>query len=290
MNAPTILQPKPETTRIEWSIDSTTEGWESWVQLRADAHWDNPDANRDFIDKANRQAIERQAAIIDVGDHFCLMQGKYDPRKTLGKIRDEHAGADYLNRIVRTATDYYADVAPLMARIGHGNHETKVIDRCGFDVTAEWAQSLRIKHGSNVAGGGYTGWVRFLFRRSTQIISKRLWFCHGYAGGGQVTKDMIQANRQMVYITNADIMCSGHTHDAWNLPTVRLEHGMDDVVRHREGRYLKVGTAKDEYKKGLSGWHVETGKPPKPIHWWWLRFFWHTERQTIDFEVQELRP
>jgi hypothetical protein len=46
-------------------------------------------------------------------------------------------------------------------------------------------------------------------------------------------------------------------------------------------------TYKEEYGAGEGGWHIETGKPPKPLGAWWLRFTWsrsrvHGERANIQ--------
>ncbi len=44
---------------------------------------------------------------------------------------------------------------------------------------------------------------------------------HGYGGGGPVTKDVIQTNRRAVYLPDANIVISGHTHDRWIVPVTR---------------------------------------------------------------------
>jgi hypothetical protein len=80
----------------------------------------------------------------------------------------------------------------------------------------------------------YQGWVKFQFNFfSTHRQSFNLRYTHGYAGGGPVTKDAIQANRQMVFLDGVDFLVSGHTHDAWHL-TYRRE------ILHPNGRtYLR---------------------------------------------------
>ncbi len=37
-----------------------------------------------------KQAVERNAAIIDIGDALDLMGGKFDPRSYKGSVRSEH--------------------------------------------------------------------------------------------------------------------------------------------------------------------------------------------------------
>ena len=145
--------------------------------------------------------------------------------------------------------------------------------------------------GSSVQVGTYQGWVRFMFDiKGSQRCSYRLRYTHGYAGGGQVTKDLIQANRQMVYIGNADILVSGHTHDAWNVP-IRREILLDSgrpVLQDVE--VVKCGGYKDEFSPG-SGWAVSKGHAPKPLGAYWLKFFLDRSKQRYEvrYEVQRAK-
>jgi len=50
---------------------------------------------------------------------------------------------------------------------------------------------------------------------------------------------------------------------------------------------VKLPTYKDEYGKGEGGWHIETGKPPKPLGAYWLRMF--PVDGVVQFEVQRAR-
>jgi hypothetical protein len=94
---------------------------------------------------------------------------------------------------------------------------------------------------------------------------------HGYGGGGPVTQDLIQDQRRRTYVEGADVMVSGHTHDAWAVDNVKVRLNDANVVERRGVWSIKVPTYKDEYADGSGGWHVETGKPPKPLGAWWLR-------------------
>ena len=37
--------------------------------------------------------------------------------------------------------------------------------------------------------------------------------------------------------------------------------------------YIRTGTYKDEYGEGAGGFHIERGRPPKPLGAVWLRFY-----------------
>ena len=95
-----------------------SSGWEQWFLLSADRHHDNIHCNRQLEREHLEEAKRREAFIIDGGDLFCAMQGKYDPRKSMDDIRPEDVGADYLDRIVRHAAEDYAPYAKQFILIG----------------------------------------------------------------------------------------------------------------------------------------------------------------------------
>ena len=246
--------------------------WEWWLLVRGDTHWDNPKCDRDLERKHLDQAKERGAGILDVGDLFCAMQGKYDKRADKSSVRPEHQHGDYLDRLVNTAVDYYAPYARNFIAIGQGNHESAIRSRLETNLTDRLVTGLRQRTGSRVQTGGYSGWLWLRFGIGERRAPVRLWYMHGYGGGGPVTADTIQAQRQTGYIENADIMVSGHTHDSWTRQFMRVRLDSGGRVKRREIHYIKTGTYKDEYRDGSGGWHVETGKPPKPLGAYWVRF------------------
>lgn len=267
---------------------------EQWYLLRSDAHFDNPDSNWELQIEHLKEARRRRAGVLDFGDLFCAMQGKYDKRSNKSKVRPEHQVDDYLDALVRTAADFYEPYADLWVMQGCGNHEASILQRHETNLIDRWAQVMRDRTSAAVPVTGYTGWVSFHFHLTkTQRTRRRLWHTHGYGGGGPVTKDMIQRNRQLAYIDNADIIVSGHTHDQWVTKDMRLTLSGSDRVVQRPCVVVKCPTYKDEYKTGVGGWHIATGKPPKPIGAYWLRFFVGSRRsgrrteQEIKFEIRE---
>ena len=273
----------PNVAVVRCEIDSV-EGWEQWVLCRTDAHWDNPDCNREREKRHLDEAVRRGAAIIDNGDLFCAMQGKYDKRSDKSKVRPEHNNSQYLDSLVTTAVDYYAPYARNFVQIGEGNHETSIRDRHETHLTERLIGGLNAR-GGQILNGGYSGWVAFHFvRAGTHRITRRLWRIHGYGGGGPVTGDMIQSARQMAYVHGADVMFTGHTHDYWYRQQPSLTLNKDHVPTQRISHYIKGGSYKDEYKTGKGGWHVGTGKPPKPNNGaWWVRFYW--AEKTVQIQI-----
>ena len=245
---------------------------EHWFLLRSDAHHDNPHCNQELEKKHLDEALEREAGIIDAGDLFCAMQGKYDKRSNKADIRPEHQNGEYLDSLVSTAAEFYEPYAKNIIALGYGNHETSILGRHETNLTERLAQALRTKTGAMVPVTGYTGWVRFnLNDGNNRRNSRTLWHMHGYGGGGPVTQDTIQAQRQNAYIDGADIMLSGHVHQRWLQENTKLYIDPLGEVKHRSSWYVKASTYKEEYGSGVGGWHVGTGKPPKPLGAWWLK-------------------
>ena len=59
---------------------SGSKDWEQWFLLSSDRHHDNPKTRQDLEQEHLKEAKERNAGVIDIGDLFCAMQGKYDRR------------------------------------------------------------------------------------------------------------------------------------------------------------------------------------------------------------------
>lgn len=250
-----------------------------WFLLRSDSHFDNPHNKRDLEKKHLDEALERGAGIIDGGDLFCLMGGKWDPRSNKSGVRPEYQTGDYLDAVVRDAANFYQPYAKNIICLGQGNHETSILKRHESNVTERLAQTLRDRTGAMVPVTGYTGWVKFQFVVTGRVqTSRTLWHMHGYGGGGPVTVDNIQAQRQNAYIEGADIMFSGHVHERWAREFVKVGVTQDGEVFQRSAWYVKSATYKCEYGDGSGGWHIETGKPPKPLGAWWLKLTYYKEK------------
>ena len=236
------------------------------------------------------QAVERGAPVIDNGDFFCVMGGKYDKRSSKETIRPEHQRDDYLDALVETAADWFAPYAHNFVVIGSGNHEDAIKSRWETDLNQRLVALLNAQTGSRVHAGSFSGWVRFAFTREIKgrgdpvMWSKTLHYDHGYGGGGAVTKDIIQHERRAGYL-DADIILTGHTHDALSYEDVRLGLTKCGNVEHREVLHVKCPTYKDEYGDGRGGWAVRKGHRPKPLGAWWLRFYWSHRHGKIMCEA-----
>ena len=260
------------------------QSWEQWFLLCSDRHWDNPHSDREMQARHLKEAVKRNAGIIDVGDFFCFMQGNYDPRKQKNDIRPEHNVDDYIDTVIEDAAEWFAPYAKHFVFVGMGNHEKHILKRLETNPTERLCQALHMKTGYKVFNGQYGGWVKFLFKRVSKSSSSvmrsasiNLKYHHGYGGGGPVTKGVIQTNRRASFI-DADIHVSGHIHEQWQLRTIRESLSERCELLKKDVYHVCLGTYKQDYADGADSWEANRGQPPKPKGAWWLRFYTKKER------------
>ena len=278
-----VEHPDSNVHVVRCDIKSQTS-WDQWFLLRSDAHHDNPDCDREMEYKHLDQAMQRGAGILDAGDLFCAMQGKYDRRSDKSKVRPEHQCGDYLDALVRTAAEDYAPYAKNWILMGSGNHEVSValshetllLDRLVHDIKG------RVKD-TPLKAGGYGGFVRFMFTRGNERSSVRMSYFHGSGGGGPVTRGVIQTNRRSAMI-EADIYWSGHVHEKTLVATDRAYLNDANVICQRRVEHVCTPGYKDEYHGGKGGWWVGTGKGPRRRGAAWLRFYWD---RGLTYEILE---
>jgi len=267
------------------SINNIGKGKKQWVLLTSDRHHDSPYCDREHEKRDLDVALERDALIIDVGDMFCAMQGKYDPRKQLGDVREEDNAKNYLDLIVEHAAEFYKPYANNFLLIGRGNHESSVLSRCGTDLISNLVYRLNT-FGGNVFNGFFGGWIRFLFHDNSIVRdSKNLKYFHGAGGGGPVTRGVIQTNRQSVYLPDADIVVNGHTHDAWHVPIARERLSNKGTLGSDVIHHIRTPAYKRDYRDGAEGWHVERWGPPKLTGCVWLCFKCINRKIEIEVSV-----
>ena len=261
-----------------------------WVLLRSDAHHDNPHSNNKLEEKHLQQAVERNAAICDNGDAFCAMQGRWDKRSDKSALKPEHQVDNYLDSLVSTYADFLAPYASHIAVLGTGNHETSILKHHETNLTSRLTERLRtIKTNGPIYEGTYTGWCfmsavrrqkkggkkwKKSYSQTEGRLTKRLWRTHGYGGAAPVTKGVIQTNRRAVYVPDADIILSGHTHQEWYFPIQRVRVTNQGTVYQDTQWHVSLPSYKDSYGDGASygEWAIEKGMPPAPVGAAWLKF------------------
>jgi len=259
-----------------------------WFLLTADWHWDNPKCDRELLEKHLKQAKERDAGVLVFGDLFCLMQGKYDGRRMKGDVRPEHNNATYIDSVIDTFNDWIEPYKQNMTLVTYGNHETSILKHLETDVLQRMSAQTKIPLGK------YDGWVRFVpniltedGRNADKPSATNLYYHHGSGGGGIVTKGVIQTNRRNAYIDNADILVSGHIHEAWIMETPKESITSHGTIQRKNVMHIQTGTYKEEFTG--SGWHVERGAPPKPLGSWWMRIYKDRVNETRRYRYEFIR-
>jgi hypothetical protein len=273
--------------RIEYRPERNTD--HIWMLLRSDAHHDNAHTDLEMERRHLEEAKRRDALILDNGDLHCAMQGRWDRRADRSAMRPEYQFGNYLDRLVDEAVKFYGPYAPNWCMMGLGNHETAILKHHETNLTERVVERLKLEGAVNLQSCGYAGWVRILIYAPNTRRSQSLWIYrhHGYGGGGPVTRGTIQTSRMAVYLPDAQIVWTGHTHDQWIMPIERYR------VTHADSPYLdrQVHIRTPGYKDEFSpqdGWHTERGGPPKPRGALWIRARLLING-TIDYEITEAR-
>lgn len=248
---------------------------EAHFLLVGDQHFDNPASDHDLQRKHLDEARKIGAGVISVGDFFCAMEGRADPRRSRAGCRPEHqAATDYFDSLVRHAADFLSPYADLMVVLGRGNHEQSVLKNQETDLIDRLCERISEKSGRKVHSGGYGGWVLFTLHCGSKRCRVAMKYFHGSGGGGLMTFDTLRVRRIAGWVPDADIVVGGHTHDQWwntvareRIRTIGSDYRVELDVQH----HVRCGTYKDEYGDGHSGWHVERGGAPKPLGAVWMR-------------------
>ena len=260
---------------VDLDCTSRTDEW--WFLLSGDRHHDNPHADH-ALEKAHLdEAIARRAGIFDVGDLFCAMEGKFDPRRNKAGIREEHAlAADYLDSLVRHASDFYTPYAANFVVIGRGNHETAILKNCETDLTERLCERMSQQSSHKVHPGGYGGWIKFFAECNNERYNLSLKYFHGAGGAALMSFDTLKVRRNAAVMPDADVIVQGHVHKQWFMPLSRERLVCDkagcrvvsDIQYH-----VRTGTYKDEFGDGHSGWHIEQGRGPEVQGAIWMRLY-----------------
>lgn len=268
------------------------KGWEHWFLLTSDWHLDSPHCDRPRLKSALSDCVDRGGQWFSFGDTFDVMGGKWDPRSGKTDVRPEFQRGDYLDAVVQDASKFITPHASSGLVISPGNHETSILRRHETDLVERLVAYTNRDTGSTIRKGTYEGWVLFRThdesepRAGRQTIS--LHYHHGHGGGGPVTQGVIQAQRRAVYLPDANIVCSGHIHYAWQTEFERVR--LRDSGRTYTDTQLHLGLScwKDEYSSG-DGYHVEQGRAPRPMGGWWIRMYWDWRTEQVMYEPVRCR-
>ena len=288
----TVVQHEKNIHRVIIENGESRKNLSQWFLLSSDRHHDNAHTDQDLELKHLKEAKKRNAIIMDFGDLFCAMNGKWDTRSSRDSLRPEHQDGHYLDRLVKTAAEFYQPYAENIALLTRGNHCTSIIKKHETDLTEQLTARLSAKSKYPVFNGGYTGWVILSLYSGGSYFNLKLHYTHGLGAGGIMSHGTLSTRRIASFVSGADIFVSGHTHDSWivTLAEQRLitANGIYKTVI-MPSHHVKCGTYKDEYGTGYGGWHIETGKPPKVLGAVWMRLKWDGDYEGGGLAVEFTR-
>jgi hypothetical protein len=252
-------------------------GKEARILLMADEHWDNAHTDLALLKKHHEEAKAIGAPILKIGDLFCAMQGKWDRRADQNQLREEHRGNNYLDRLVDTAAKWYRPYADDIALITPGNHETSIAGHHQTDLTD------RLCHDLKVAKGGYWGYVKVTAEVGGRLCQFLIHYHHGYGGGGEVTRGLIDNNRTRGQY-DGDVFVSGHIHRRNMEENIMTRLSRDKIVRHKQ-LFLRCSSYKDEHSDAPNSWHSQGGRAARPLGGWWLivKAVHHNDMRELDY-------
>ena len=251
--------------------------------LIADVHFDSISCDRELLKKHLDEVVERNAKVLIFGDFFDVMGGKFDKRSSKGDLRPEYNTSNYIDNVVDDAVNFLSPYKEYIMFISPGNHELSILRYHETDVTKRLANALDAELGT------YGGWIRlrYSYKNKGSRGSYKIAYNHGYGGGGPVTKDVIQTNRKAVYLPDADIVVSSHTHDRYIFPIPRERFLQSGKIEQDEQIHVKLGSYKYSYAKGNS-WERQMGHPPKSDPGVWLNVILKNDHSVITkFELAE---
>lgn len=258
------------TTQIQRNVHRIEiEGKSSKLAIISDVHWDNPKCDRKQLKRHLEYCKENGIKVFINGDFFCLMQGKYDPRRSKKDILPEHNKANYIDAVIEDAVDWWSPYADILTVVGYGNHETAIIKNLETDPLQRFVDLLNYTNKTQVFTGGYGGWLIFKMNYNGGNFTKNIKYFHGSGGGGIVTKGAINLTRSLEMYENMDVFIMGHIHENSSRNDVReslsYNTGKRSYELQKKNIHLAIcGTYKEEYGDGAFGWHVERGAPVKP--------------------------
>lgn len=263
-----LLTVAPNSHRLNFS--GVKAGWSGRVLVMSDEHVDNAACDRKLLARHHAEALSTGSPVLKFGDLFCAMQGKWDKRADTHQLRPEHRGNNYLDQLVTTTAELYAPWAQNIALMTNGNHETSIGLRHQTSLLDRLVGQLTVKSGHTVAVGAYSGFLRFHFGTNYAEQAKVLRWHHGYGGGGEVTRGLIDNNRTRGQAL-ADIFYSGHIHRRNLDENILVSVNARGRVIESQQWFLRGSCYKDE-SHGGNGWHIQQGREARPRGGWWLNF------------------
>ncbi len=271
-----VIQHGPQAATLK--LKPMRSGDKQRLLLIADEHWDNVNCQRELLASHLQEALDTDSPVIRVGDTYCAMQGRWDPRADRSQLRPEHSGNDYLDQLVATSVRWYREYAPVIALSMTGNHEASIYLRNQTNLLQRWHDLTRSKCREYIGiVGGYSGFLGISIPTTgSRSIHRTMYLHHGYGGGGEVTRGFIDHSRTRGQAI-ADVYVSGHIHRR-NVDEnmILTYHPGAHSVEKRQQLFVRCGTYKSEEN---CTWHVSKGRAARPLGGYWLEVVYRSLNQ-----------
>lgn len=230
------------------------------LYITSDVHFDSPFCYRKQFFNDLRVALDNDALILIIGDFFDAMQGRFDPRRDMSKLRPEYRRDDYYDFIVDDAANKLDPYKSNIFMLADGNHELAVLRNANTDLLTRLVDKLSTpKH--KVIRGGYGGVV--VVKDQDVVIPAK--YFHGSGGEAPVTRGAIQTNRQAVFLPDFQIVLNGHSHHMYWIPIVRERVSNGGTHYFDIQHHIRTPGYMMQYADGSGGWEVTRGGVPKPM-------------------------
>lgn len=253
-------------------LHSPGAGAEWRLFVITDAHVDSVFCARDLLRRHLDHAVRDDCIIVSLGDFYDAMQGRHDNRNLKGSVLPELDGPDYFDRLSDYGRAFLEPYSRNLLALYDGNHEAAILKHNEVNLSRNTALRLRAETGHRVLTPGYAGFLVFRINQNGHRASLNVWVHHGSGGGGPVTKGAIKHQRTQAMIERAHVTLTGHIHE--QQVTTHMVHGVNHAGTEyvRPVDHVTVPGYKEEYVLGRDGWHVERGRPPKPVGGALIRF------------------
>ena len=228
--------------------------------ISSDIHFDSVFCNREQFFKDMDMAVEGGYMILIIGDFFDAMNGRFDPRRDMSKLRPEYRREDYYDYIVQDAEKLLKPYKKNILLITRGNHEASVLKNANTDLIGRLASSLSTSK-NPVYHGGYGGVI--MAHEGNNIIPIK--YFHGSGGEAPVSRGAIQTNRQAVFLPDFEVILNGHSHHMYWIPIVRERVNSEGKHYFDIQHHVRTPGYSMAYGDGSDGWEVTRGGVPKPI-------------------------
>lgn len=232
-----------------------------------DLHWDSAHCELALLKSHLDLALKNNIPVIIIGDLYDVMQGRYDPRADQNTLRPEHRGNCYFDAIIDTSLEWFRPYASIMALISPGNHEGAIMKRQQIDLIGKFCRGLK-SFGSKVISAPDWGYILLKMQKRRNVDTKKLFYQHGYGGGGEVTRGLIDHSRTRGQ-WDADVYVSGHIHRRNIDENVLVRCSARGNITQQQQLFVRCGSYKNETN---DAWHISKGRGARPLGGWFLNF------------------